>query len=188
MLKIARVLTEVLSPTVLVTLFLVMTGGMQDGVRGLWFGLLAAAFTALGPFAGILVAQRLGKLTDHHVSDRKQRLPVLVVSLVSAIAGFIVLLLTDAPRPTVVGILAVALGMIVLGAVNAFWKLSVHTAVVTFVALASVISLGAGALPVLVVPAAVGWSRVKLGDHTVAQVLAGVPSGAIVSLAYAASI
>ena len=188
MLKIARLLTEVLSPTVLVTLFLVITGSVRDGVRGFWFGLIAAAFTALGPFAGILVAKRLGKVTDHHVSDRRQRVPVLVASLGSAAVGLALLLILGSPQSGVVGLLSVALGMVLVGAVSSFWKLSVHTAVVTFVAFASVISLGAAALPVLLVPATVGWSRVKLGDHTLAQVIAGVPAGGIVALAYAASI
>lgn len=188
MLKIARLLTEVLSPTVLVTLFLVITGTARDGVRGFWFGLVAAVFTALGPFAGILMAKRLGKVTDHHVSDRRQRVPVLVASLASAAAGFALLLILGSPQSGIVGLLSVALGIIVVGAVSTFWKLSVHTAVVTFVALASLISLGAAALPALLVPAAVGWSRVKLGDHTVAQVMAGVPAGGIVALAYVASI
>lgn len=75
--------------------------------------------------------------------------------------------------------------MIVVGAVNAFWKLRVHTAVVVFTTAALVTALGPWGIPLLAIPVAVGWSRVRLGDHTVAQVLAGIPAGLLVWGAYA---
>jgi len=33
-------------------------------------------------------------------------------------------------------------------------------------------------------PLVIGWSRVVLKDHTVAQVIAGVPAGALVAVPY----
>lgn len=183
--RLARILTEVFSPTVLVTAFLLISCAVADGWRGLRFGLLAAVFTAIGPFLGIVIASRRGRLSDHHVGDRKQRLPVLIASLGSAAIGWAVLLLLNAPWSAVLGLLGVALGMIVVGAVNAFWKLSVHTAVVVFTTMALVTALGPWSAPLLLIPVAVGWSRVRLGDHTVAQVLAGVPAGLLVWGAYA---
>ncbi|MBG0740709.1 phosphatidic acid phosphatase [Paeniglutamicibacter antarcticus] len=183
--RLARVLTEVFSPTVVVSAFLLTTGAVSDGWRGLWFGLLAAFFTAVGPFAGVVLATRLGKVSDHHVGNRRQRLPILLGAMVSGFCGLVLLLLLGAPRVSIVGLLSVIFGMVIVGAVNAFWKLSVHVSVVTFAAVASVLTLGSGFLPALLIPAAVGWSRVKLSDHSTAQVLVGIPAGCIVAAAYA---
>ncbi|MFJ3956470.1 phosphatidic acid phosphatase [Arthrobacter sp. NPDC090010] len=186
--RLARIITEVLSPTVLVTAFLLVSCALTDGWRGFWFGLLAAVFTALGPFVGIVIASRRGRLSDHHVGNRRQRLPVLLASLVSAGIGFALLVGLGAPRAAVVGLLSVALGMVVVGAVNAFWKLSVHMAVVSFTTAALIAALSPWGWLLLLVPAAVGWSRVRLGDHTVAQVLAGIPAGLLVWAAYAVAV
>ncbi|WP_434619594.1 phosphatase PAP2 family protein [Arthrobacter sp. A5] len=183
--RLARVLTEVFSPTVVVSVFLLTTGAVSDGWRGFGFAMLAALFTAVGPFAGILLATRLGKVSDHHIGNRRQRLPVLLAAMVSGVLGLVILLLLGAPRVCIVGLLSVIFGMVLVGAVNTFWKLSVHVSVVTFAAVASVLTLGAGFLPARLIPAAVGWSRVKLGDHTTARVLAGIPAGCIVAVAYA---
>lgn len=60
------------------------------------------------------------------------------------------------------------------------WKISLHAAV----AWAAVVTLAIvyGPWPLLIaLPAAlVAWSRVELGDHTAAQVLAGTAMGVIV--------
>ncbi|WP_083292260.1 hypothetical protein [Arthrobacter sp. SW1] len=183
--KVARIITEVLSPTVLVTGFLLLTGWLAAGGRGLLFGLVAAVFTAIGPFAGILLATRRGKLSDHHVSQREQRLPVLLSSVASAALGFAVLLALGAPATATVGLVAVASGMVIVGAVNAFWKLSVHMAVAVFVSTAVASAHGPTWLPAVFAAGVIGWSRIQLGDHTPAQVVAAVPAGLAVTAGYA---
>lgn len=181
---IARVITEIFAPTVLVTVFLIGTGAAKDGWNGAGFGLLAAVFAVLIPFAGIVFATRKGKVSDHHVRDRRQRLPIILAAMASAIVGFALLLILHAPKVIIVGLAGTLLGMIVVGAVNSFWKLSVHNAVATFVAVAVVGSFGWMWWPLLVLPIAVGWSRVVLKDHTIGQVIAGVPAGAVVAIPY----
>ncbi|WP_145962100.1 hypothetical protein [Renibacterium salmoninarum] len=46
---IARVITEIFAPTVLVTVFLIGTGADEEGWNGAGFGLLAAVFAVLIP-------------------------------------------------------------------------------------------------------------------------------------------
>lgn len=177
---LARIVTESFAPTVLVSVFLLGSGAAQDGWRGLLFGFIAAVFVALG----IVIAAKRGKLSDHHVGDRRQRMPVLIVGLCCAAVGLLLLLALHAPKAAIVGLLATALGMVVVGAVNAFWKLSVHNSVATFVAVAVIGTFGWAWLPLLVLPLVIGWSRVALKDHTVGQVIAGAPAGAIVAVPY----
>lgn len=183
---LARIVTESFAPTVLVSVFLLGSGAAQDGWRGLLFGFIAAVFVALGPFLGIVIAAKRGKLSDHHVGDRRQRMPVLIAGLCGAAVGLLVLLALHAPKAAIVGLLATALGMVVVGAVNAFWKLSVHNSVATFVTVTVAVigTFGWAWLPLLVLPLVIGWSRVALKDHTVGQVIAGAPAGAIVAVPY----
>ena len=109
---------------------------------------------------------RLGKVTDHHVSDRRQRAPVLLMALASVLAGLLVLEAVGAPRSVVVMVLAIVGGIVVLAAVSPFWKISGHAAAISSSAVITVLMLGPAWLPLLVLIPAVGWSRVVLRAHT----------------------
>lgn len=71
--------------------------------------------------------------------------------------------------------------MVLCLAANLVWKLSVHSAVAAYVGLALLAPLPAvGAALALMLASATGWSRIKLGDHTPGQVLAGHAVGCVV--------
>jgi membrane-associated phospholipid phosphatase len=141
---------------------------------------LAALFVCVLPLVVLLGLVRLGKITDHHVSDRKQRAPVLLMALGSVAAGLVVLRAADAPRSVIVMVLAIVAGIIVLAAVSPFWKISGHAAAVSSAAVISVLMLGPAWLPLVLLIPAVGWSRVVLRAHTMAQVVAGSLFGGLV--------
>src|SRR4051812_5936703 len=102
--KVARVVTEVFAPAVLVTVLLLLLGwhsgfqGTHWAWRGLGYGAVAALFESLLPFLFIVSRVRSGRITDHHIGDRRQRLIPLAVGLGSVTVGFVVLILLDAPR------------------------------------------------------------------------------------------
>jgi hypothetical protein len=177
-LRLARTATEVLAPAVLVTAMPLIVAVHAARVwPGLAWGLLAAAFSAVVPYALIRWGVRRGRLTDHHIGVREQRRVPLVLGLASVLVGLVVLVLLGAPRDLV----AVVVVMFVLGAmataVNEFWKLSIHSAVASgsFTVLAMVFGVEVWAAAPLVV--LVAWSRVRLRDHTTAQVVTGVAVG-----------
>jgi membrane-associated phospholipid phosphatase len=132
------------------------------------------------PLFLLLGLVRLGKVTDHHVSNRHQRAPVLLMALASVVAGLGVLEAVAAPRSVVVMVLAIVAGIVVLAAVSPFWKISGHAAAVSSAAVISVLMLGPAWWPLLVLIPAVGWSRVVLRAHTLAQVVAGSLFGGLV--------
>ncbi|MEA5454502.1 phosphatidic acid phosphatase [Sinomonas sp. JGH33] len=175
--SVAKALTEIFSPAVLSASFLIVLGIIAGSW---WAGLVAAFFGAIGPFVGIYVAARAGKVSGHHVRDRAQRLPILIASLASALIGLVILIAIHAPELVIAGLLTVSLGMIVVGVVNAFWKLSIHIAVVAVVTLALAVRVSPWwAFSLALIPA-VAWSRIRLGDHTAAQTWAGALAGAVV--------
>lgn len=174
-------LTETFQPPVVVSVQLLISPLTEDGFPGtMAYGALAALFVCVLPLILLLVLVRLGKVTDHHVSDRKQRAPVLLMALVSILAGLLVLEAVGAPRSVVAMVLAVVGGVVVLAAVSPFWKMSGHAAAISCSAVIAVLMLGPAWAPLLLLVPAVGWSRVVLRAHTLAQVVGGSLFGGVV--------
>ena len=183
--RAARIVTETTAPTVLVGLLLLLQPLLSPGVTWLQ-GIVAAGFTVGLPFAGILWLKRRGAVTDHHVGRREQRAPILVASAASIGVSALLLILLDAPAALFGEIGGVFIGLVLCLAANLVWKLSVHSAVAAYVGLALLAPVPlVGSALALLLASATGWSRVKLGDHTPTQVLAGHAAGC---LAFAAAL
>jgi membrane-associated phospholipid phosphatase len=174
----ARVITELFQPTVTVALLLLFSPAVEPGFPGTaWFGAVAVLFVCVLPLAAVVLLVRLGKVTDHHVSDRRQRAPVLAMSVVSLLAGLCLLLALNAPRSVIAMVLATVGGVAVLAVISLFWKISGHAGSIAFATAVAVLMLGAPWSPLLLLIPAVCWSRVVLRAHTVAQVVAGAVVG-----------
>ncbi|MDN3483660.1 phosphatidic acid phosphatase [Arthrobacter sp. APC 3897] len=175
----ARIVTETTAPAVLVGILLLLQPLLSPGVT--WVqGIVAAGFTVGLPFLMILWLKRRGAVTDHHVGVRSQRAPILAASAVSIGIGALALVLLDAPAVLFGEIGGVFIGLILCMAANLVWKLSVHSAVAAYVGLMLLAPLPVfGPALALMLASATGWSRVKLGDHTSTQVLAGHLAGCV---------
>ncbi|MEV0564716.1 phosphoesterase PA-phosphatase [Dactylosporangium sp. NPDC050588] len=181
--RIARGVTEVLAPAVLVSVLLVLLAvhGAPSVGRGLLLGVAAAVFESVLPFLYILRGVRRGELTDRHVGDHRQRRGPLLVGLVSVAVGFVVLVGLDAQQELLAAVVAGGVGLVVAAVVNHWWKMSIHTAVAAGALV--ILMLVYGWLLIVTAPLVglVGWSRVALKDHTVAQVVVGAVVGAVVA-------
>jgi membrane-associated phospholipid phosphatase len=177
------VLTEVFAPAVLAAVLPLIVGlhAASSPVRGLAWGLLASLFCAVLPYAMILRGVRQGRLSDRHIGERSQRTRPLLLGLGSVLIGLALLLATHAPRELVALVVASFAGGAVATAVNHFWKSSIHAGVAAASAVVLVLIYGPALLVTAVVVAAVGWSRVRLRDHTVAQVIVGALIGAVIA-------
>lgn len=179
--QVARVLTEVFQPPAVVAVLLLISPAVDPGFPGtIWFGVLAAVFVCVLPFAFVLLMVRLGRLSDHHVSNRKDRAPVLMLSLVSVVVGLVVLNLMHAPTSVSAMILALIGGITVLAAVSLMWKISGHASAISAAGVIVALMFGPAWLPLMLLVATVGWSRVVLADHTRGQVIAGSLFGGVV--------
>ncbi|QHC67453.1 phosphatase PAP2 family protein [Rathayibacter sp. VKM Ac-2759] len=181
----ARIATEAFSPAVLAVLVPVVVGARvaDPPLLGVAWGALAALFVGVLPYLVIRLLMRSGRIRgDHHVPDRRERALPIGLALVSIAVGLVLLAALGAPPAvTTFGLVTVAV-VVAVGVVNLAWKLSGHAAVVATCAVVVLIAYGPWSL-VVTVPIALwtGWSRVRLGAHTPAQVLAGGLVGAVLA-------
>ncbi len=180
----AVVVSEIFAPPLVLLVLLLEVGFREAGWAGAGFGFLAAIFVAIGPYCAVIVLSRRGVVSDRFVGDRKQRAPVLIGVVASIIVGLVVLVIVDAPRALAFTTLTIAVGLVLVTAVNLVWKLSIHASFAMFFAVFQVILWGSWGIVALVVPIGVGWSRVYLRAHTVAQVFAGCAAGLVIGVVY----
>lgn len=180
----ARVLTELLAPAVIAGVMPLIVAGIatRSVAKTLIWGSATLFFTAAVPYFVIWLGVSKGRLTDRHVGVRQQRRGPIVAGFASVLVGVVALSALSAPRDLVV-LAVVLLGVIVaVGSVNiAFWKVSAHAAVAAASSMVLIIMIGSWALPTILLVAAVGWSRVRVRDHTPAQVIVGAGAGAIIA-------
>jgi len=183
----ARRVTYWLEPKNWLLVTVVLIGWHADGRAGIGWGLLAGLFTAVLPAAFIGFGVRHGMWGDRNVGARRPRLIVLAFITASVAAGLFLLVVLGAP-PMMTGYLAFMLGSVaVLALVTVVWKISIHCAVASGSVAILAFTYGPLVLRLYVLVALLGWSRVTLKDHSVAQVVAGsVLGAAAAALAYAA--
>jgi membrane-associated phospholipid phosphatase len=117
---------------------------------------------------------RQGAYSDTDVSVRHQRNELYFFCGAVLLVNLVVLLLLNAPLDFVALLLSVLLLALCGWAINLFWKISVHASSISSCATISMIYMAP--LGVVLWPCAllVGWARVRTGNHTPAQVGAGL--------------
>jgi membrane-associated phospholipid phosphatase len=182
-LRVARLVGELLSPPpILVVLALIVAWASSPtpAMAVLW-GTIAAVFASVLPYTLILRGVRRGRLSDKNISLREQRIRFGVVAITSILIGLAVLAAFDAPAEMVALLASIAVGVAFGWVITLWWKISVHAAIAAGAATVLTLVFGTALLVVWLLVALIAWSRVQVGDHTPAQVLAGVALGIVVN-------
>ena len=175
--RLARLLTEVMSPGILVAALLLAVAwrSATSVSQAITMGLIAAAAASFLPVLYILRGVRRRRWTDKHVVVHSQRrLPLLVV-LLSTAGGTAALALAGAPRQLLALIASMLASLLVAVPVTVFlrWGISLHALVAAGTVAALCVVFGPALAAALPVAVAVCWARVRLGEHTAGQVVAG---------------
>lgn len=179
--RVARISTEVAQPPLVLSLMLVLAAVRDGGgVTALLPGLVAAMTICLAPLLVVVILARRGKLTDHHVGDKKQRRPVMLWTLASALVGCGILTLINTPVTVWALIAGILGGILALIIVSPFWKVSGHAMTLGGATVSSAMLFGVWSIPFVVAAPLVCWSRVYLKDHTLSQVITGFMTGLVV--------
>ena len=142
-------------------------------------GLLSAPFSillcffcfAFVPFLSILYFYRKN-VVDLYVSKRKTRTPFFLIAITSYSFAAIIFLVTNTKILFLLALGYVTVSIILM-VVNLFWKVSVHCAGVTGPIFSLIFVFGINAIPLSLIVGLVGWSRIKLKNHTFAQTFVG---------------
>ena len=181
--RLARIVSEVLAPAVLVAALLLTIGwhaGETPGVSR-WWGLPGAVFAAVIPLGYVLIGVRRGRLTDHHIPERADRRVPLLFGTASLAVGLLLLLALGAPREVVALLAAGGAGLAVFAVVTHWWKMSIHAGVAAGTVTALTVVFGVVALVGVPFVVLGGWARVRLTAHTPAQVVVGAVAGALIA-------
>lgn len=176
--RVARISTEVAQPPLVLSLLLVLAAVRDGGgATAVLPGLVAAVTICLAPLLVVVILARRGKLTDHHVGDKKQRRPVMLWTLASALLGCGILTLINTPVTVWALIAGILGGILALIIVSPFWKVSGHAMTLGGATISSAMLFGVWSIPFVIAAPLVCWSRVYLKDHTLSQVVAGFVTG-----------
>ena len=134
---------------------------------------LTLFFLSVGPMIYILIGVRLGKFTDVDVSKRSQRTGPFIFGIISAFVGFLALSVLHGPKNLQTILLLTIISGIIMMIITIWWKISIHASSLAGAATVLTALYGTVMLPAFILVALVGWSRVVLRRHTLAQVIAG---------------
>ena len=179
--RAARFLTDGLNPFFLFTA-LVAAAAFTLTSPGRAFACLLAEGLSAGLVAGfVLLMRRRSRVSGFWMVERAERLVPAVV-LLAAFAGLLAALYTLAAPDDLFGLtLSMGLAAATVATTTFFWKASAHCAVAGHAAVAGPLLLGPAGLVFTLALPLVAWSRVRLGAHTVGQVVAGAAVGAAFS-------
>lgn len=182
-LVVARLLTELLAPIVLIIalLFAVAIHASPSVGRGLLYGAVTAFFAGGLPYAIMMLGIRRGRLGDRHLSKRQERPVMMVIGLVSVTVGLLLTWWLGAPRALFALVAAMVAGVAVALAITIFWKISIHTACAAGTLAILILEFGPALWALLPLVLAIAWARVALRDHTSGQVGAGAVVGSLVA-------
>jgi membrane-associated phospholipid phosphatase len=179
----ARLITDVLAPGNLLIGLLVFIGWHgAGGLRGVAWGVAAAAVCAGVPIAVVLLGVRLRLWTDFHVRVREQRFVPIAVAMAANLAGVALLGALGAPHVLIALILAVLCTLVAGLVITTRWKISGHAIAAGFTATVLTAACGPWLLAAFLAVPLIGWSRVILKDHDRAQVIGGTLLGVAAAL------
>ena len=181
--KIATFISIVGHPLLTIPLFiLIVLFGNEDSSRAAPISFLIIGCVFIPVTIRLYIKSRNGSYTNFDVSDKIQRrsLYLFVVPLLLIVT--IILFATNQSRNLCLGVLFALLLLILSQAINYFVKSSLHVSLNIYLsALIFTVNFKAG-VAALLFTALISWSRVKLGRHSVKEVLFGLLIGTIISL------
>ncbi len=173
--RAARLISNILAPAPisLPLIVLVALYHARNVLLALFYALVTLFFLSIGPFIYILIALRMGKISDVDVSRRTERAGPFLFGISSVLAGWLVLIILQGPRNLQTVLIITAVSGILMMVTTLWWKISIHASSLGGAATMLTAFYGAIMLPAFLLLILVSWSRVVLRRHTVLQVVAG---------------
>ena len=135
--------------------------------------LVAFLFGSVFPMLVIYLMYRIGKVGDLDVTDRSQRKVPFILGILVYALGTIIMFSLNAPAIASALMFCYTMNTLVTFLISLHWKISVHAVGVSGPFTCLVYFMGWLYSPLLLLIIPIGWSRIELKAHTLAQVVAG---------------
>ncbi len=175
--QVGRIISQIFHPTLNGFASFLLVGAAADELPGVLYGLRWAAtciaVIIIPPSIYFYLRLFRGDFSDDDVSRRSERTGLYIAALVSCVAGSVILYLLGVPF-VFLRLIVAAVGVTVVCMLTNFrWKISVHSASIATLSTLATLFLTRFSALFWLCAIAVGWARVRTGNHTVLQVLAG---------------
>lgn len=182
--RVAGAISNILNPFLMAMVaFILLAFKSRESVLSAARWSLVLGVINLAPILLIMAyLVRKGRLESMVTSMRQQRTELYLLTGAVTAIDYVVLRLINAPALLLAGLEIGLLGLMVFMCINFWWKISLHTAFATSLAVVAGILYGWIAAVAIIPLLLVGWARVELKEHTVAQAIAGVLLSGIIGL------
>jgi membrane-associated phospholipid phosphatase len=172
---LARIFSTICNPFVTALfLFVIIAHEKATSTSSFWVLLFTSTiFTSIGPMFYVLWLYATDRIADLDMSVRSEREKVFGIFVVFYALGTAVLWFVHAPALMTASMAGYTAASLITQYITRYWKISTHAIGITAPLVVLIYLYGEEPLPFLVLIPLVGWSRVWLGAHTVAQVVAG---------------
>jgi membrane-associated phospholipid phosphatase len=179
--RVARIVSiALIPPTVSTVVFTILVLAFQHGAipHRLLIWLIAVLCSGLLQMLHVLRLRHERKVTAYDVPERLQRTGPYLLSVGISFAGLAALLYLEAAFAIWSLMWCYTINTLLLAGINRYWKISAHLMGLTGPATALLPLFGVWA-GIVVLPFALllGWARVRLRAHTLAQVVLGAVAG-----------
>jgi membrane-associated phospholipid phosphatase len=173
--RLARLTTNLLNPFLvsLVVIVLLAFKASADTAAALKWAAISLALSVAPVFVVVVYLVRQRRLDGVFVSHRSQRHWLYLLASALAAAGCGVLWSFEAPYLLKSAFTAGLAAVVAFMVVNLFWKISLHTAFMSASVTVLVMVYGAAAAWSFLLLLPVAWARIRLKQHSLAQVVVG---------------
>ena len=180
--RIASLTSNVLHPVLLILALILLlsstaASGMLDAVK---WTVIAIAISVLPVLLVVIYRVRSGKLDAIFTNDRQQRTKTYLLTGLCSIASCLVLASLGAPSMLVTAYTAGVVLVVIFMFINLWWKISLHTALISAAVTVMIMLYGGMATVTVVLVPLTAWSRIELKYHSLAQAVTGALLAALI--------
>jgi membrane-associated phospholipid phosphatase len=169
----AQLLSFIFNPPIVAAPTFLFLIAMEKPTNPLALELITVLFGTLIPLAIVFGLSRRRIIPDIWASERETRVIPFAGAVFSYLIGAAALVFAKSPTIITSLMLCYLGNTVVMMFITLRWKISVHASGIAGPSTALVYLLGATAAPLLLLAVPVGWARIKLGAHTILQVIGG---------------
>jgi membrane-associated phospholipid phosphatase len=174
--KLARLISTVfVPPSFTIIIFTIFAFQLEsESIKQIVTILTALGFGFIAPIVLFLILRKTGKLVDQDASRKEERTFPFLIAIVFYLTGLILMIIFKINFISMAFWFCYISNTIITIFINKSWKISAHAmgAAGPFAALTFAFGwIGLLMLPIVII---VGWSRIELKCHTIAQVTAGI--------------